>query len=491
MIRREFLKRSTIFAISPALANLDEDRQNQRSSFPEVPGLTAYVAEFIVTTNYEDIPSQVLHACKMSMLDALGVGLAGSATASASLIRRYLSEQDCGSSSATVIGSRMRTTSRFAALANGISIHADDFDDTIVASSNGLGIHPSVSVLPAILAVAEAKRFSGKDLLLAYNVGVEVEAKITEAVVVRSAENAFHPTGTCGSFGSAAACSKLLKLDETRTRVALGIAANEAAGLRENFGTMTKPFAAGHSAENGVVAADLASLGWSASEKILEASLGYFRTESDTFRPDLLLNRLGNPWTFNNPGVSIKPYPSGALTHPAMAELVRIMKQHKIDGNDVVGIWVRTSREVYATLIHHHPQTGLQAKFSMEFCLAILLLQGRAGLADFVDAVVQRNDVQQMIQRIHYSPYEGQSASERLKTTLLVKLKDKREFTGENAASKGSLHDPMTMDEVTEKFRNCAAYVNWPEAKIRAIIDNVQSLEQLSAVGRLTSMLGE
>ena len=168
---------------------------------------------------------------------------------------------------------------RFAALANGVSIHADDYDDT------GSALHVTAPVLPPAFALCELGRRSGKDLMLAFHVGVEVENKIGDAISPRHNKDGFHTTGTCGSFGSAAACAKLRGLNATQTACALGIAASEASGIRDNFGSMTKPFHAGHAAENGTVAADLALLGWTAADDILEAPLeevaDKFRTNAE------------------------------------------------------------------------------------------------------------------------------------------------------------------------------------------------------------------
>src|SRR5205814_6196019 len=153
---------------------------------------------------------------------------------------------------------------------------------------------------------------SGKDLLIAYHIGVEVETKIAEAIAPRHYDQGFHSTGTCGTFGAAATAARLRGLDITRTLYALGIAGGEAAGLRENFGTMTKPFHAGRAAESGVVAADLAGRGWTAATTILEADRGFFRAAGGGYDPSLIEGQLGNPWTFDDPGVSIKPHPSGS-----------------------------------------------------------------------------------------------------------------------------------------------------------------------------------
>jgi 2-methylcitrate dehydratase PrpD len=493
MIRRNFLKSSSFLMASSLFAEVPQRPQSDRESFPEATGLTKYVAEFLVKTRFEDIPEEVIELGKKSILDALGLALCGANADCGLLIRKYLSGIGCTGSTATVIGSNLQCPPRFAALANGISIHADDFDDTIIAPSNGLGIHPSVTILPAVFALSEPRRCSGAQMLLAYHVGAEVESKITEAVIPRNSHNAFHPTGTCGSIGSAAASSNLLRLDQEQALNAVGIAASEASGLRENFGTMTKPFNAGHAAENGVVAAELASLGWTASQKILESPLGFFRTESDSFRPELIVGRLGRPWAFENPGVAIKPFPSGALTHPAMGEMLRLIRQHDLTAQQVSAVRVRTSREAYATLIHHHPVTGLQAKFSMEFCLAILLLERRAGIGQFTDAVVQQAKVQQIMARVNYSPEPAAQLGEaaRLMTTLSIELKGGQVIVGKSSSAQGSPENPMTLAAVTDKFHGCAEYAKWPKAKADAVVDTVRQLERLSDLNTLSNMLSK
>src|SRR5439155_6493052 len=179
-----------------------------------------------------------------------------------------------------------------------------------------------------------------------------------------------------------AACARLRRFNPDQVARVLGIATSNSAGLRENFGTMMKPFHAGHAAECGVVSVDLVTLGWTTANAILEAPRGFFHAYGGSYDP-ADLEKLGTPWTFMSPGVSIKPYPSGSLTHPGMAELDRLMRTHKIKSSDVERIDVGTNRNMPNTLIYHQPKAALQAKFSMEFCLAILLLEGKAGLSQF------------------------------------------------------------------------------------------------------------
>ena len=404
MERREFLGSSLAMAGGLALPGAAL-AQNARA-FPHAPGLTKYVADFIVNTKYEDIPKDVLELGRKSILDGFGLALAGSVSEMGPLVTRYLRTLGSGDTKASIIGGSLQAPVRFAALANGIFIHADDYDDTQLSVAPdrvyGLLTHPTVTVLPPAFALAEVNRYSGRDLTLAYHVGVEVECKIAEAISPRHYGEGFHTTGTIGSFGSAAACAKLFRLDAKRTAYALGIVAAEAGGLRNNFGSMTKPFHAGRAAESGVVAVDLASIGWTASEEILEAPNGFFSAAGGGFNPEAIVNRLGRPWTFADPGVSIKPFPSGSLTHPAMGEMLRLVRERDIKAADVEKIDMGGNSAMMDALLHHRPTTALQGKFSMEFCMAMLALDRRAGLTEFTDAVVQRPDVQELLRRVNF-----------------------------------------------------------------------------------------
>src|SRR6202051_1963170 len=360
-------------------------------SFPQVPNLTKYASEFVVNLKLADIPAETLELGKKSILDGLGLALSGSKAETWKFIQEYLKPFAFPpSGGAAVLGSTVRLPARFAAFANGVAIHVDDYDDTQLAVGKdrvyGLLTHPTVGVLPAALATAEVQGKSGKDLLFAYHSGVEVECKIAEAISPRHYEDGFHSTGTCGVFGGAAACAKLKGLDVVHTSRAFGIAASHAAGLRENFGTMMKPFQAGHATESGVVAADFAAIGWTAAEQILEAQRGFFHAYGGTYDPAAIVDRLGNPWALQNPGASIQPFPSRSLTHPGMTELLRLVLANSIQAANVEHVEVGTNHNMPNALIHHHPTTGLQAKFSMEFCMAILLLYGKADQTIYTDA---------------------------------------------------------------------------------------------------------
>jgi len=457
--------------------------------------LTGEVAGFVASTRYTDLPPEVVALGKKSILDGLGLALAGSVAKSGALIRRHLQGLGCAGGTATVIGSSLRLPPRFAAFANGTAVHADDYDDTQLAVAKdrvyGLLTHPTAPVLPAVLAAAESQRRSGMDLTTAYHVGVEVECKIAEAINPRHYQHGFHSTATCGPFGAAAGLANLLGLPPEVGAVALGIAGSLSAGLRENFGTMMKPFHAGRAAESGVLAAEFSRSGFTATPHILEAPRGFFRAAGGGYDEAAIRGRLGRPWTFMDPGISIKPHPSGSLTHPGMTLMRALIQEHDIRPAQVASVEVGTNQNMPNALIHHRPRTELQAKFSMEFCMAILLLERRAGLPEFTDEVVNRPDVQAMIQKVQFGVHpEAEAAGyDKMTTVIEIALADGRQITGRADFGKGSPANPMSYDEVADKFRECAAFSRWPRAKAERVVELVRQLEDLRDVRELTALL--
>jgi 2-methylcitrate dehydratase PrpD len=457
--------------------------------------LTRYVSDFICSTRLQDVPQDVVALGRKSILDGLGLALSGGASHLGALVRRHLDDLHLGEGPATVIGTRRKVAPRFAAFANGVAIHADDYDDTQLAVATdrvyGLLTHPTAPALPAALAMAEATGASGAQAMLAYHLGVEVECKISEAINPRHYQAGFHSTATCGTFAAAAAAAKLMGLDEEATSRALSIAGSQSAGLRENFGTMTKPFHAGRASESGVTAAQFAAYGWTATDRILEAPRGFFNAAGGGYDANAIAGKLGKPWTFADPGVSIKPHPSGSLTHPGMTEMLRLIREHHLKASDVVRVRVGTNLNMPNALIHHRPTNELQAKFSMEFCMAILLLEGRAGLNEFTDEVVLRPDVRKMIEKVEFGVHpDAEAAGYHKMTTLIdIELADGRKVSGRADFGKGSPAMPMSYDEVADKFRENAQFAKFPQQRAEEVVAMVRELESLRSITQLTSVL--
>jgi 2-methylcitrate dehydratase PrpD len=459
-------------------------------------GLTDEVAAFIAGTGAKDIPSDVAHLGKRSVLDGIGLALAGARSECGHIAQAYL--EDLGlvaSEGSTVIGTAMRVPARFAAFANGLAIHADDYDDTQLAVAKdrvyGLLTHPTAPALPPVLALAERGGRSGADLMVAYQVGVEVECKVAEAILPRHYQHGFHSTATCGSIGAAAGAAKLLGLDREATRRALSIGATQAGGLRENFGTMTKPFHAGRAAENGVVAAEIAALGFTASPNGLEADRGFFRAAGGGYSPEMICGKLGAPWTFASPGISIKPHPSGSLTHPGMGAMLELIRRHDLEPRQVKSVTVGTNHNMPNALIHHRPSNELEAKFSMEFCMAILLLERRGGLQEFTDEVVNRPDVQAMASKVRFgvNPEAEAAGFDKMTTIIEVELTDGRVLSTRADFGKGSPANPMSDAELSDKFRQCAAWGGLAAAQAEAVLAMLWRIEELGDVRELTRAL--
>jgi 2-methylcitrate dehydratase PrpD len=454
------------------------------------------VADFIADASFDDLTHTAVERSLCSMLDGIGLALAGSVSETGRIVNAYLDQLGVLSSDGSaIIGAARRSAPRWAAFANGVAIHSDDFDDTQLAVASdrvyGLLTHPTAPVLPAALALAESTGASGRDLVLAYALGVEVETKVAEAINPRHYQDGFHATGTCGAIGAAAAAGRLMGLQFADLRTALGIAASQAAGLRENFGTMTKPFHAGRAAESGVVAAELTKLGWTAAPNILEAPRGFFNAAGGGYDKQGIEGVLGNPWTFDHPGVSIKPHPSGSLTHPGMTAMLELIERADVRAERVTKVVVGTNQNMPNALIHHRPTNALQAKFSMEFCMAILLIDGRAGLPEFLDETVNRPDIQEMIKKVDFrvDPKAEAAGYDKMTTIISVELDDGRVLSTEADFGKGSPANPMNYAEVADKFRACAEFAGWETELANHIVDDVRGLVDGGRIADLSARL--
>jgi len=454
-------------------------------------GVTEQLARFALEARR--IPDDVRELATDHLVDGIAVMLAGAAEESGRLARAHLREI-AGAEQATVLGARLRAPLQLAAWANGTAGHAMDYDDTQLAtdpgSVYGLLTHPTVPVLAAALAAAEGAGASGAALLDAYVVGVEVACRIADAIDPRHYRDGFHSTATMGGFGAAAAAARIFGCDLDVTLRAFGLAASMSAGLRENFGTMTKPFHAGRAAENGVFAVLLARRGWTAAKDILEAKRGFYNAAAGGYDPSKIEGRLGAPYFFIQPGISIKPYPSGSLSHPAQDLLLELVREHDVRPDQVERIDVGVNSHVPNALIHTRPTTALEAKFSLPFQMAIGVLERRAGIAQFVDAKVQDPRTQALMARVHVhvDPEIEALGYNEMRMTVTITLRDGRKLAGFADAAKGHPKKPMSRADLREKFLDCAARVMAP-SEAESALEHLWAIRQIDRVGDLTPML--
>ncbi|HEY7489714.1 MAG TPA: MmgE/PrpD family protein [Candidatus Tectomicrobia bacterium] len=449
--------------------------------------LTAQLAHRITETTYEQLPPMAVTQAKRALLDTIGVTLAGHREEAGRIITLWVQDAG-GSQEATVLGTALYTSPALAALANGTLGHCLDFDD-VTAHLRG---HPSVVVAPVVLALGEALGASGTEVLTAFVLGIEVEAKIGKAMTSALPRHGWHPTAVIGTLGATAAAAKMLALEGTQIQAALGIAASKAGGLRQNFGTMTKPLHAGEAARTGVEAAQLAQRGFTADRHILEERFGFFNTfvGAGEFDLDVVLQDFGAPYEIVSPGIGVKPYPSCRQTHRGIDAMLELVHRHHLQADEVSEIVCEMSARAQDFLIHHRPQTGLEGKFSMEYCMAAALLHGQMGLAQFSDASVQDPRVQALLQRVRFEHPDQDAADWETPMPDIIKvvLHDGRHVQQRVDIPQGDPELPLSWDALVAKFQDCAAGVLEVE-QVQEAVQHLAHLEDLPTLQPLMATL--
>jgi len=441
------------------------------------------VGRFVCGLRYEDLPGEVVEAAKLPIMDCLGVTVAGLEDEGSRIAAEWVEALNAREE-ATVFFGFKRSAAPLAALANGTAAHALDYDDV---SFRMMG-HPSVALVPAIISLGEVLCSTGKECLLSYVAGLEVAAKVGAALGGNSYMLGWHHTSTMGVLGAAASCGKLMGLDEEKMVHALGISCSLAMGIRANFGTMTKPLHAGVAAMNGVMAAQLASRGFTANPDALYGENGFARAfTSDLEKAEELLRTLGEPYELLDPGLSFKPYPccrgpQGAID-AALAAREEWKKLGDIDPSDVERVECRVPSWLRSVLVYHEPKTGTEGKFSLEFCVAAALLEGKVGVGQFRDEVVTSAPVVEIIRRFDWQDLEGEITSP-FASEVVVHLKSGRKAVGKAEKPLGEPGNPMSEEQIRDKYRECVGSIlgyGVADATLGMLVE----LERLEDVNRL------
>ena len=443
---------------------------------------TARLTGFIADTEFSDIPTDAIESAKPAIRDYLGVAVFGSHHAVGDRLSEYVDRFEPGDQ-ATVFG-RGTASATGAALANGGFGHAVDYDDTF----ESIVIHPTSPTFPAALAAAELIDGTGQDVVTGYLLGVETAFRIGHATYPSHYDQGFHATGTIGTFGGAAAAGAMLGLSGSEIEHAFGIAASSSSSLKKNFGSMTKPYHAGHAAEMGLRAALLAKDGFTADPEILEGPIGYgaVMTPGGDYDPAEITDQLGSDWAVHD--IGFKPYPSGVITHAAMEALRRIVIEQALEPSDVDRIVVTLDDAATEMLHHKQPADALQAKFSIEFCLAAILLERDVDIHAFTDEYVQADRTQSTLQIVErafepnlfgdeFAGYGGR---------VVVQTVDGEEFIAEERRAPGGPSNPIDEQRWNDKFETCVGTVLGDEQveTLKRVIDDI---EDIGSVADLTS----
>lgn len=380
-------------------------------------GLTHGIAASARAMSFEALPGDVVFLARQCLLDWFGVTLAGADEPLARILRDEALESG-GNPQATVIGGGMRTSVQQAALINGAASHALDFDDVQMTMSG----HPSVPVIPALLALAEHRGASGAAFIAAFVAGFEVECRVGALVMPGHYSTGFHATGTLGTFGAAAACAHLMGLSEEQWLHALGIAGAQAAGLKSMFGTMCKPLHAGKASANGLLAATLAARGFTSNPAVLEVAQGFAATQTTTPNPERALIGLGKEFAIR--GVLFKYHAACYGTHETIEGVLRLKSEHGLRPGDIQQIQLTVPRANLAMCNIQEPATALEGKFSLRFTAALAMAGDDTSEQAFTDGAVRRAELVELRNRVQVEGRErGAGTDVRITTTSGAELR--------------------------------------------------------------------
>ncbi len=439
--------------------------------------VTEQLARLTANFAFSELPTEVVFLAKQCFLDWLGVTLAGSRQPLATILQDEIAEQG-GNPQASILGTRNRASAQQAALVNGAASHALDYDD-VVTSMTG---HPSVPVFPALFALAESRGGNGRDFITAFAAGFEVECRMGLLVNPEHYSRGFHSTGTLGTFGAAAACARLLSLDQGQIQHALGIAAAQASGLKSMFGTMCKPFHAGKAAANGLLAATLAGRGFISNPEAIESDQGFAATQTTSYQPDQALAGFASGFALRE--VLFKYHAACYGTHSSIESILKMREQDGLRAEDVESIQLRVPISALSMCNIAEPQTALEGKFSLRFTTALALGYDETGEAAFTDARVHDPSLTALRDLVTVTADESlvEFANE-----VTVKLKDGRELHEAVDVNTPASDLHRQWQRLSSKFRGLAGPVVGMEAT-EALLAAVSRLDELADMRTLARL---
>jgi 2-methylcitrate dehydratase PrpD len=449
--------------------------------------ITQQLAEWIVGARYQDLPAISAQRVGERFIDSLGVQCAGMSVTTGQIIADWVRSQG-GTPEATVLGGGFKTTAALATLANATAGHALEFDD--IATFSG---HYANPLTAAALAVGEKLGTSGKDVIVAWMVGWEV-IRQTAIPCMDGPRNTllwrgwfnqgFQPT-----LGVAALTAKLLGLDVARTRMALANAASAMGGVLKNRGSDTKSFTAGNAAMHGVMAAELAALDFTGNPDILDGDDGVIRMMGlEVGDPQKVLFGLGE-WDMAARGSTLRLHASCGAGHWSQDALQRIVRRHPVRPEQIESIVAYLPAFLMDMMPYHSPQTGLEGKYSLEYDLAAVALDGRAGMKQYTDEAVARPVAQELMKRISYVGVQPENGQISLESRVVLRLRSGQEFEETVNQSHGTPGDPLTREELLGKFHECAEAA-LSQTQRNTVVDLCERLDSLPTLAEIADVVG-
>jgi 2-methylcitrate dehydratase PrpD len=469
---------------------------NAFATIPDGLKTTVAAAAFVENVTVNDVPTEVLRIGTRCLLDGLGLFVAGSEEHSVELLIEEAAQMG-GRPEALLLGrGNTKIPAPMAARVLGTAGHAHDWDDTQVsfdpAHVYGLLTHPTIPPLTSALVMAQRLGgVEGQTFMLSFLTGFEVECKISEWMLPQHYMRGMHSSGTSGTFGAYTAAAKLLGLRGDKLRSGFGIAASFAAGIRCNFGTMTKPLHVGRAAENGVTAALLAARGFTGDPDALDGPWGFYAVHGGGVSAEKASEGFGKTWSIVEPGVSIKPYPCGVLIHPTLDLMLKLVTEHDVKPDNIETVRVYAGTNILKPIRYPIAANHLQAKFSLPAALAMIALVRKAGKREFSDEFVASDLMQAMQRRIstELDPEIEKMGFDKMRSRIAIRLKDGRAVTGPaDERYRGGPENPLSDADLAAKVRSCCEGVLDAERQT-ILIDTARSVTQLTDAGKLMEVI--
>ena len=470
--------------------------RNPYATIPDRLKTTAAAAAFVETVTSQALPAEAIRIGTRCLLDGLGLFVAGSEEHSVQILAEEA--QQTGGREDALLLSRGRTKIPAPAAARilGAAGHAHDWDDSQVsidpAHVYGLLTHPTIPPLTSAIVMAQKLRcVDGTTFMLAFLTGFEIECKISEWMLPQHYARGMHSSGTVGTFGAYATAAKLLGLKGEELRSGFGIAASLAAGIRCNFGTMTKPLHVGRAAENGVTAALLAERGFTADPDALDGPWGFFAVQGGGVSAEKTAQGFGKIWTIVDPGVSIKPYPCGVLTHPTIDLMLKLVTDRDVKPDAIDSVKVYAGTNILNPIRYPVAANHLQAKFSLPAALAMIALARKAGKREFSDEFVASPAMQSMQRKIttEFDPEIQKMGFDKMRSRIVIRLKGGRNIEGwADEHYRGGPDNPLSDSELEAKVRSCCEGMLDPQEQ-SLLIDRAWTVNRLQDAGELMRIL--